>query len=502
MELLKWTAATCALGLMATPILAQDANPTLNAPVKQDVIAPVKNDPVVAPKPNAPENANKSVMVSADEPAIAKPDDLPKKELEALPPKQANKAYLPTKDSPPLKYDSKATYPAAYTPYVAPKTFDVIASADGKTLHVVGRINAGIATALKAAIQKNIKVKTISLSSEGGALVEGLAMGHIIREFKLDTYVELHCSSACTFAFMAGKNRVISPNAKIGFHQSSSGASLYYIPKKDPTYVAGDLLMRNVYAAAKIDPTIIEQGLKTPATDLYLPTTQMLLSGNVATRLIEKDDARTAVGKWPSSDTFIEMLNKEPILQDVLSLRPQIYYRAASVVWNDEALGKKSYQTEDKLKATVVRLLLVDMEQYPDDLVDAYIQLENEMWKADPYGYSLDCGYGLTFQAPVIAEIEEKYSVRYRALLKSMAAIDVKPVEFSEATSAAAQARLMEFFGLMIANENYTALNVISDFCSKPSGYFAQLAKLPRAERLSYIRAAISSTKNASALVY
>lgn len=508
MGVVKWVAAYCALALIEMPILAQDAKSPPTAPVTQDIIAPVKAEDAkplkaelpIPPKHSAAQEAYKAEMVPADKIVIEKPKVMPKKEPEALPPKEPVKELLPTK----VQYDSypMEKKPAAYTPYVAPKTFDVIASADGKTLHVVGRMNPGIATALKAAIQKNLKVKTISLSSEGGALVEGLALGHIIREFNLDTYVELHCSSACTFAFLAGKNRVISPNARIGFHQSSNGYSIFAAPKNDPASDGGNMLMRNEYMAAKIDPAIIDQGLKTPPTDVWFPTTQILLSGNVATRLIKKDDTRTAVGKWPTSDKFIEMLNLDPALQDIFSLRPDIYYRAASVVWNDEALGKKSYLSEQKMKASAIRLILADMDQYPDDLVDAYIQLENEMWSSDFYAYSLECGYGLTSQAPVIAEIEEKYSARYHALLKSMAAIDVKPFEINEAANAAAQSQIMEFFGFMIANGDYTSQTVGTDFCSKPNVYFSKLAKLPRADRLSYIRAALYSTKNAFALVY
>jgi hypothetical protein len=495
--LLKWAAATCTLAIIATSIQAQEAKPqpSLSKSVKQDEAKPVKAELPVSPMPKTAQDANKTVLATKESPIQIKQD--------ALPPKNPQKQLLPSKtsyESYPVQ-ETKSEY-RPYLPPVVPKLFDVIASADGKTLHAVGRIGASSATVLKAAIQNNVKVKTVSLSSEGGALVEGLAMAHIIREFDLDTYVELHCSSACTFAFLAGKNRVISSNAKIGFHQSSLPYSVYNASKKDARLDGGDLMIRNVYTRANIDPAIIDQGLKTPATDIWFPPTQMLLNGNVVTRLVKKDEGRTAVGKWPSSDKFIEQINLDPILQDILTLRPQIYYRAAGVVWNDEALGKKSNNQEEKMKATAIRLLLADLDQYPDDIVDAYIQLENEMWKTGTYKYSLDCSYGVTYQAPVIAEIEEKYVVRYRALLKSMAAIEVKPIENNDATNAITQANLIEFYGLIIANNTYDAYNVMRDFCSAPSVYFSQLTKLPRAERLSYIRAALLSTKVAISPIY
>jgi hypothetical protein len=492
--MVKWAVASCAIGLLTgNAVMAQ------TPPSKESVEPKLENTPAKVSEEQPPEakvkpsDAPKPEKVTDKKPTEVKTKLVPP-EYPTAKASSKNKVY----DAPPKEY--KPTYNPA--PYVAPKIFDVIASPDGKTLHVVGRIDAGITTALKTALKANTNVTKIALSSEGGSLVEGVALAHVIREAGLDTYVEFHCFSSCTFPFLAGKDRVISPNAKIGFHQSSNKYAIYTAPKKDAVVPGGDLLMRNIYAAAKIDPAIIEQALKTPPTDIWMPSTAMMLSGNIATRMIKPDEGKTASGTWQTSDKMIEQLNTDPILKDIFTLRPTLYYRNVGELWNDSALGKNSYNAKEKVTAKVIRMLLSDLDQYPDDIVDAYVQLENEMWQSDEEAYSVDCGYYLPLQAPIIDTVSEEFSTRYQNLLKSMAAITVKPIESSETTNASNELLFLEFFGHIIANDNVTSTNVTKNFCSDPRSYFSQLAKMPRDKRLQYTRAILSSTKSAATPTY
>ncbi len=498
MGLVKWAATTCALGLLATSIQAQDAKPQAIAPVKADEAKPLKAALPVPPKHSAAQEADKTMMAPADEPVVEKPKVLHKKELEALPPKEPAKELLATK----VQYDSYPTTraPTAYAPYVPPKTFDVIASADGKTLHLVGTINAGATTILKTAIQKHLKAKTISLSSPGGNLVEGLAMAHVIRQFSLDTHVEFQCSSACTFVFLAGKNRIISPYAKIGFHQASN--PLYYLQNSSgPVSESGNLMMRNAYTKAKIDEAIIERAMITPTSDYWYPETDALLNGNVATRLAKKEDIKLSVGNWKSAADMIEELNGEAIWRIAYALRPHAYYRVAYSIWEEKALEKKSYDIYDRARAGLAQMLLSDLEQYSDDIVDEYVLLENDIWKSDPYGRTIACGYTGGLFMPITNTENEILAKRQYSLLEKIAKIQVKPTADNKAEVNVAQANLMDFWGLMVASEQITSIDVPSKFCSQPKIYFAQLAKLPRDQRLSYIRAIARISKADARLI-
>ncbi len=421
-----------------------------------------------------------------------------------VPPEFQNKApakspptYTVAPPAPPSKMTQPTTtYAPAYAPaaYKPPKEFDVFASADGKTLHMVGEINVGSAIILKNAIRKNPKAKLLAMSSVGGRLIEGVAMAHIVREFGLDTYVEFHCSSSCTFAFLGGKNRILAPHAKIGFHQASN--SYYYLnPNQDIISEDGNMLMRSLYGSAKMDAAIIDEGLKTSPSEIWYPDTAKLLAGNVVTRLATKDDVKVASGSWASGRKLIEELNEDPLWQIVQTARPSAYQQAAAGAWDGVALQKETQGMLTKARTSLVRLLLTGLDQYPDDLVDDYIKLEADIWTDNPNVYNLNCGFGAATNFPVSNAVDKGQIARQLALFKSMAEFRVTSLDPGKAARSAAGAKMMEFWGLMIANEEYTSENVARNFCWEPQSYFKQLIKMPRSERLATIRAVAISTK-------
>jgi hypothetical protein len=65
------------------------------------------------------------------------------------------------------------------------------------------------------------KIDTILFNSEGGNMVESLAIGSLIRDYKLNTIVPInaYCYSACTYAFMGGVERTIDVSAEFAMHR-------------------------------------------------------------------------------------------------------------------------------------------------------------------------------------------------------------------------------------------------------------------------------------------
>jgi hypothetical protein len=61
--------------------------------------------------------------------------------------------------------------------------------------------------------------RVLHLISPGGSVVEGLGMAALVRRHRLETYARAgQCDSACTFVFLAGRERHLrSGRAKLGF---------------------------------------------------------------------------------------------------------------------------------------------------------------------------------------------------------------------------------------------------------------------------------------------
>lgn len=90
---------------------------------------------------------------------------------------------------------------------------------DGRELEFSGGIPFGAAADFERFINAMGSVKLIHLNSDGGRISEAQLMARIIRQRNLNTYVPNRCLSACTIVFLSGRERLIAPQGRLGFHQ-------------------------------------------------------------------------------------------------------------------------------------------------------------------------------------------------------------------------------------------------------------------------------------------
>ena len=91
----------------------------------------------------------------------------------------------------------------------------------GKEIEVSGGIDYGTATDLKVLLDATPAVETIDLNNVGGRVAEAEKLRDIVLARHLSTYTSTMCASACTVVFMAGQQRYLGANGKLGFHRSS-----------------------------------------------------------------------------------------------------------------------------------------------------------------------------------------------------------------------------------------------------------------------------------------
>ncbi len=89
-------------------------------------------------------------------------------------------------------------------------------------IHLVGDIKKGLSKNIKNTLKSNSNITGIIIDSYGGSGLEGYKLAKLIENNNLNTYVSSICESAGTIAFIAGKERYIDINAKIGFHYAYS----------------------------------------------------------------------------------------------------------------------------------------------------------------------------------------------------------------------------------------------------------------------------------------
>ena len=161
-------------------------------------------------------------------------------------------------------------------------TYQVDVSDDRKTLLISGEINLGISDDIEQLLEQHRGVTRVQLSSIGGDLDESYRVQDIIQLHRLDTYVEDYCYSACTLVFIAGRNRVISSDAVLGFHQyemslktRESDAMAQRMQNKDAVY------FRN----RGVTQAFTNKMFQAANDDMWEPTREELLQAGVVHRI-------------------------------------------------------------------------------------------------------------------------------------------------------------------------------------------------------------------------
>jgi len=102
------------------------------------------------------------------------------------------------------------------------------------------------------------------------------AMARIIMERQLSTHVETRCYSACTVAFLAGKQRTMAEMAKLGFHK-------YKLESENGTVDVAEELDkdRQFFASRGISACFIQQIFVAEHSDLWVPEKSVLVAAGV-----------------------------------------------------------------------------------------------------------------------------------------------------------------------------------------------------------------------------
>lgn len=155
----------------------------------------------------------------------------------------------------------------------------IAVSADNRSVIINGMLREGSAAEIKKVLDATPDTTSLMLNSSGGRVLEAKQLAQTVQIRKLDTYVEGQCASACTYVFLAGKDRAATPNAQIGFHQPS-------FPGIDPsTQEAITQEMLAVYRTAGLPEKFIETIAHVPPGDMWFPTRDELIESHVITRV-------------------------------------------------------------------------------------------------------------------------------------------------------------------------------------------------------------------------
>jgi len=264
--------------------------------------------------------------------------------------------------------------------------FSVRILRDASELELSGGIGLGVTRDIRNALDNHPTVRLIHLNSVGGRVGEARRLRDLIQERGLSTYVATHCLSACVIAFVAGNERLVAKDAKLGFHQ-------YSFPGADSSDFAAEYAKDKAYFLQRgITKSFIDTAYATPSNDLWRPTHAELFAAKVITRYSTSDDvALSGVAVRSAADVEHQLL-EIPIYRVLKNYEPEIYARLLGAITAafqkghsmgelrmlgrpllEEAFMKHLPRTSESAISQFVRVMLEQMEYlYSVDPVSCY----------------------------------------------------------------------------------------------------------------------------------
>lgn len=144
---------------------------------------------------------------------------------------------------------------------------------------VRGEIGFGSFAALDEALKRKPKLTLVQVEGPGGYAYEGMQMARLIQSQNLDTVTMENCASACTLLLVAGADRYLGPEAKVGFHRSGTD---YFNPSK--SWTRTDFELADFYRSRDTSDDFVKQALDTPFNRMWYPESAQMYAAGYATK--------------------------------------------------------------------------------------------------------------------------------------------------------------------------------------------------------------------------
>jgi hypothetical protein len=153
----------------------------------------------------------------------------------------------------------------------------------GRDLHLAGDLTAGVAARVAEILAAHPQVERIRLTSAGGLVEEGAAIGALVAARGLATYVPDACASACTLIFIRGRARYLAAGGRLGFHAP------YEIGAHGRMRPVNSAPERAAYRAAGLPRAFVARALAVPPAGIWIPDAAELRAAGIVTEIVGPD---------------------------------------------------------------------------------------------------------------------------------------------------------------------------------------------------------------------
>lgn len=255
---------------------------------------------------------------------------------------------------------------------------------DGRELEFSGGITFGAAKALDSFVNAMGALQLVHLDSPGGRVSEALRIADIIKRRGLSTYVSNRCLSACTLIFLSGRERLISADGKLGFHQPD------FPGMTDEERKAAIATQETILEESGVSETFARRANMARPNDMWFPTTAELLSDKVATRVVDSSDY--AISGWGQEEVTAakveQMLDSYDVYVAIKKHDSQAYNVIAQRVTEALREGRSPNEIAEVLMPLVDHEVAKFLPYSREEVLRSFVQLREKqlilLEKADP----------------------------------------------------------------------------------------------------------------------
>jgi len=195
-------------------------------------------------------------------------------------------------------------------------------------------------------------LKLIHLNSLGGRISEAQRIGDIVKSRGLSTYVPYRCMSACTIVFLSGRERLISSESKIGFHQPNFPGMTDEVRRQ--AIASEERRLRDLGVSAAFAH---KANLAAP-DNMWFPTSSELLSERVATRIVKSSEF--GMSGIDPADFTKERLNETllniDIYKSIETTAPQTYAKILQLFQSGVQKGESIAEVRSEIAPLVAEV--------------------------------------------------------------------------------------------------------------------------------------------------
>lgn len=361
-----------------------------------------------------------------------------------------------------------------------------------------GGIKYGVTDDLIQIMKAVPQISVLHLDSIGGRIGEAERLNELIHDKGLITYVSSKCLSACTLAFIGGRERWLLEGAKLGFHAPSM-----------PGLANEDVLefvnrQRKIFASAGVGYEFIEKALSTPNDNMWEPSVGELLDAHVVTAISSGNEfAASGIGGNITRNRLIdEIVPQLPLLKPLEDRYPKEFNTLIDRYYKGYTDGLTRDELIIELRSAITSILLPIKANADDDVLVEFGHLIVDQYRAIGQADSADCFlYASGTGTPKNLNKELPYELQKRELqleARILETAKTRPALQEAAISGALNTvidRMSQRFGpksLSLFQKSVIEPNDYNSYCQLTTAFYEETISLPEAEAALLMRYALT----------